>query len=224
MTHMLTATGAEYHYLGLVALQPGGRPVRIEDIGHQLALINRFHGATRRPYSVAEHSLLVSEIAQRNGCTLIVQLAALLHDAHEIYTQDMSSPAKRAINFASAQSGGTKAWTQFEDDHAKTVRRHFGLMTVFTSHRAGLHRWDMEALATERRDLMPFDAYLHMPWEALGDREVDAERVIQPIDWANLKTHEREAMTWKDWRQQFLDRFAEITFGLGLDLKEGAAV
>lgn len=223
MTHMLTATGAEYFFSGLAALQPGGRPVRIEDIGHQLALINRFHGATRRPYSVAEHSLLVCEIAQRNGCSLTVQLAALLHDAHEIYTQDVSSPAKRAINWAAAQSGGTHAWTQFEDDHARTVRRHFGLLTVFTSARAGLHRMDMEALATERRDLMPFDAYLHQPWQVLGDREVDPESVIRPIDWVDLKAPEREALTWQDWRQQFLDRFAEITFGLGLDMRQGAA-
>jgi hypothetical protein len=220
---MLTASGAEYHYTGLAALQPGGRPVRIEDIGHQLAMINRFHGATQRPYSVAEHSLFVSEIAQRNGCTLIVQLAALLHDAHEIYTQDMSSPAKRAINWLAAQSGGTKAWAQFEEDHERTVHRHFGLLTVFKSRRAELHRMDMEALATERRDLMPFDSYLHTPWQVLGDREVDPDRVILPIGWADLKTPEREAMTWRDWRQQFLDRFAEITFGLGLDLREGAA-
>jgi hypothetical protein len=215
MTHMITATGAEYHFTGLASMQPGGRPVRIEDIAHQLAQINRFHGATFRPYSVAEHSLLVCEIAQRRAASQFVQLAGLLHDAHEIYTQDVSSPAKRAINLASTQSGGTNAWTQFEEEHARTVRRHFRITTVFTGHRGVLHRMDMEALATERRDLMPFNSYLHQPWQVLGDREVDPADVYAPIDWLSLKTPEREAMTWRDWRDRFLDRFHEITYAIG---------
>ncbi|CAN5649482.1 hypothetical protein BH10PSE18_BH10PSE18_15010 [soil metagenome] len=216
MTHMMTATGAEYHYCGLVAHQPGGQPVQIADIAHQLAQINRFHGAARRPYSVAEHSLLVSEIAQRNALSLYVQLAALMHDAHEIYTQDVSSPAKRAINFASTQAGGTNAWTVFEDVHAKNVRRHFGLLTVFTSARAVLHRMDLQALATERRDLVPYDSYLHLPWDVLGDGEVDPENVVKPIDWISLSTPEREAMVWTDWRDRFMDRFQELMYGINL--------
>jgi hypothetical protein len=61
MTHIITATGAEYHLSG-----HGPRPVNAEDIAHQLAIINRFTGATSRPYSVAEHSLLVRLIAA--GC------------------------------------------------------------------------------------------------------------------------------------------------------------
>jgi len=224
MSWMITATGAEYHLSGPGALTKAGRPVRIEDIAHQLAIINRFHGATVRPYSVAEHSLLCSEIAQRAGATPIVQLAALLHDGHESYTNDLSSPAKATVNYRSIAAGGTRAWDVFEGEHAKEVRVHFGLLTVFVSRRAVLRNIDLVALATERRDLTAWRADTHAGWDVLGDDCEDLSQRIRPLDWMNLNTPEREAMTWKDWRQAFRDRFDEISFSLGLDLSEGAAV
>ena len=222
MTHIITATGAEYHLAGMAALLPENRPVRIEDIAHQLAQLNRFCGAAKRPYSVAEHSLLVSEIAQRQGCSLRVQLAALMHDAHEFVTQDVSTPAKRAIDFMAAQSGGTGAWSQFERMHAERVRQHFRLTTVFAGHRHALKHFDLTALATERRDLLGFDDGVHLPWHVLHDNADEAMR-ITPLHYMRLDTPEREAMTWKDWRQQFLDRFEAITFGLGEPVGGGAA-
>ena len=217
---MITATGAEYHLSGPGALTPAGRPVRIDDIAHQLAIINRFHGATKRPYSVAEHSLFCSEIAQRHGARPITQLAALLHDAHEIYTNDLSSPAKRAVNFRSIAGGGTQAWSVFEREHERVVQDHFGLLTVSRSMHPLLRQIDLQALATERRDLMPWQPNNHAAWGVLGDAAEDPTRRIDPIDWIRLDTPEREAMTWRDWRQQFRDRFDEISFVLGRDASD----
>lgn len=212
MTFMITATGAEYHLHGPEARIENGRPVYIADIAHHLSMINRWNGATKRPYSVAEHSLLCSEIAQRDGRSLIVQLAALLHDAHEAYVNDLSSPAKAAVNFCSIKAGGARAWDMFERDHEHEVRSHFGLTTVFTSCRAVLKRIDLVALATERRDLTAWRDGQHSDWTVLGDGNEDATNRVQPLDWMSLDTHERRAMTWQDWRQQFIDRFDEITF------------
>lgn len=217
MSWMITATGAEYHLTGPDSMTDAGRPVRIADIAHQLAIINRFHGATKRPYSVAEHSLLCSEIAQRVGLSLTVQLAALLHDGHEAYTNDLSSPAKAAVNLRSASSGGTHAWNVFETEHAKTVRAAFQLQTVFISHRAGLRHIDLVALATERRDLTLWNAETHAGWDVLGDNEESPDRRIPPLDYLRLDTPEREAVTWQDWRQVFRDRFDEILFGMSAD-------
>ena len=214
MSWMITATGAEYHLTGAASMTDAGRPVRIEDIAHQLAIINRYHGATIRPYSVAEHSLLCSEIAQRIGLSLVAQMAALLHDGHEPYTNDLSSPAKAALNLLCALGGGTNAWNVFETDHAKTVRAKFGLQTVFVSHRAGLRHIDLVALATERRDLTLWNADTHAGWDVLGDNEESPDRRITPLGWMRLDTPEREAMTWKDWRQAFRDRFDELQFGI----------
>jgi 5'-deoxynucleotidase YfbR-like HD superfamily hydrolase len=214
MSWMITATGAEYHLHGPGAMTDAGRPVRIEDIAHQLAIINRFHGATSRPYSVAEHSLLCSEIAQRAGAPLIVQMAALMHDAHEAYTNDLSRPAKTTVNFRSVAAGGTRAWDVFENEHAKVVRAHFGLLTVFASHRAALREIDLVALATERRDLTAWCTATHAGWDVLRDNDDDPANRICPVPWMSLDTPERAAMTCADWRQQFIDRFDEISFGL----------
>lgn len=210
MSWMITASGASYHFTGYSACTEKGRPVLIEDIAHQLAQVNRFCGATKRPYSVAEHSLLVSELAQRDGRSAVVQFAALMHDAHEIYTNDVSSPAKAAINLRSVQSGGTLAWKQFEREHEETVRRHFGLLTVFSSHRLVLQEFDLVALATERRDLLQWAPDAE-PWEVLRDGRSDA---IQPANWVTLDCPMRASMAWHEWRDAFRDRFDELTFQL----------
>ncbi len=65
----------------------------IEDIAHALSQVNRFTGHTKRPYSVAEHSVRVSRL-------LVPQLAleGLLHDASEAYLADMSTPVKKTVN------------------------------------------------------------------------------------------------------------------------------
>ncbi|MBO9647388.1 MAG: hypothetical protein J7605_02675 [Variovorax sp.] len=210
MSWMITASGAEYHFTGYEACTESGRPVRIEDIAHQLAQINRFCGATKRPYSVAEHSLLVSEFVQRDGRGATVQLAALLHDAHEIYTNDVSSPAKQAINLRAVQSGGTQAWRQFEREHEDTVRRHFGVQTTFSAHRLVLQHFDLVALATERRDLLNWTP-ASARWEILRDGQPGA---IPPADWLTLDCPHRAGFAWTDWRDAFLGRFQELTFFL----------
>lgn len=211
MSFMVTATGIEYHFTGPDSVTEQGRHFRIEDIAHHLAQLNRFTGACKRPYSVAEHSLLCSDIALRGKASAHVQLAALMHDAHEAYTADLSSPAKRAVNQRSVAAGGTNAWTVFETEHEKAVRSHFGISTAFTSYRGLLRDIDLRALATERRDLTAWRDLTHSGWEILGDGAVLASDRIEPIAWLSLDTPEREAMTWKDWRAAFLDRFASLT-------------
>jgi hypothetical protein len=207
MTWMLTSTGREYHLSGPAALGANARTVAIEDIAHHLSLINRFTGATTRPYSVAEHSLLCCDIAARAGASPIVQLAALMHDAHEAYVTDLSSPAKVAVNAYSMAGGGIPAWSLFEQEHAKGVRAHFGLLTVFASHRAFIRELDLQALATERRDLTAYAGDKHGPWAVLGD---DSPAPVPALYWMRLDTPEREARTWREWRDAFRSRFEEL--------------
>ncbi|MET3517827.1 5'-deoxynucleotidase YfbR-like HD superfamily hydrolase [Pseudacidovorax sp. 1753] len=202
---MLTPSGAEYHLYGADSFTDDGRPVNVRDVAHQLALINRFHGATSRPYSVAEHSLLCCDIAEQLGRSVHVQMAALWHDAHECITQDLSSPGKGAVNRVACAGGGTSAWTVFESVHAKRFRRALGLETVFVSMRAVLHQIDLIALATERRDLTAWSPERNTPWPVLNDED-PAER-IEPVQSVRLNTWERGQMAWQDWRQAFLDRF-----------------
>jgi hypothetical protein len=65
------------------------RDLTAETIGAALAKINRFNGRTRQPWSVAAHSLAVEAMCrnpEQKGW-------ALLHDAHEAFIGDITSPA-----------------------------------------------------------------------------------------------------------------------------------
>lgn len=171
-----------------------GRPtpamVCVEDIAHHLALTNRFCGATTRALSVAEHSLFVAEILQRNGGVQdpMCLRAALLHDAHEAYVGDISTPVKTFLG---------PHWARLEDGVMDAVQQHFGIAQAARAHQIVIKHADLMALATERRDLMPMHA---AEWPVL--------RGVQPVDWIDL--NDREGMDWTDWRLAFLCRHAEL--------------
>jgi len=203
MTHMVTIGGADYRLHAPIWSE---LDIRIEDIGHALAQINRYTGHASRPYSVAEHSLLVSDIAAMANATPIVQLAALMHDAHEAYTGDVSSPVKYAVG---------DAWHNFENLHEYAVHRHFGLRSTFAAHRGLLHMFDLQALATERRDLTNYQEGRNLPWSVL-----DAPgREVLPVQWVRLNHPARLAMEWTHWRDQFLRRFVELRQTVNADAR-----
>ena len=72
------------------------KSIKLEDICHHLAFINRYSGATPVPNSVAEHTILVHRILVKIGALQFLQLQGLLHDAHEAYTGDITTPVQRA--------------------------------------------------------------------------------------------------------------------------------
>lgn len=82
-------------------LDPTPMDIEIEDIAHGLAFVARWNGQTKGDYaySVAEHSILVTDIHGRLAPNAPVKwrLAALLHDAPEYVIGDMISPVKAAV-------------------------------------------------------------------------------------------------------------------------------
>jgi hypothetical protein len=66
----------------------------IKDIGHALGMTCRFGGHCEYFYSVAEHSILVSEIMEEQGHD---PMEGLLHDACEAYLGDVVSPLKARL-------------------------------------------------------------------------------------------------------------------------------
>lgn len=70
-------------------------------IAEALSKINRFSGHTRLPWSVAAHSVLVAAICPTHA----LKGWALLHDAHEAFIGDITSPALELI----CDSGTRKA-------------------------------------------------------------------------------------------------------------------
>jgi hypothetical protein len=84
---MTTSTGLHFY-----PKDPEHSSYRIEDIAHSLSQMCRFGGQCCSFYSVAEHSLLVSEVVARADPTLA--LWGLLHDAAEAYVLDLPRPIK----------------------------------------------------------------------------------------------------------------------------------
>jgi hypothetical protein len=170
-------------------------------LAHALAQINRFNGHAMRPYSVAEHSLLVADIAERLlGLDVHGQMAALVHDFHEAITGDLSTPAK-------AQVG--QPWRSFEGGFAHLTARRFRVCTATISNRDAIRHADLLALATERAQLMPRmqeTGVPSTPWPCLAG--------IEPLSttFVDLMSPERQRMSWLDWRGLLLDRFHELEF------------
>lgn len=76
-------------------LGPKVDTINIHDIAHALSHICRFGGHTATFYSVAEHSIHVSNALWRSTGNVDLALAGLLHDAAEAYIGDMVRPLKR---------------------------------------------------------------------------------------------------------------------------------
>ena len=151
--HMLTFSGRDYLPTQMVPAD-----VHIEDVAHALSLICRFGGHTEVHYSVAQHSLLVVRILDGLGAPREAMLCGLMHDAHEAYVGDVPTPIKALL-------GAT--WAEVEHQAEVAVLAAYGLERAMTDWHELIRHADRIALATERRDLMCFDAGRNRPWTLL---------------------------------------------------------
>jgi len=106
-------------------LDPSPLDVEIEDIAHGLARVARWNGQTAgaHAFSVAQHSLLVEEIAAATTPKLTAdeRLIVLLHDAPEYVVGDLISPFKAVL-------GGD--YKGVEARLLSAIHRRFGLPPV----------------------------------------------------------------------------------------------
>ena len=112
--------------------------VCIEDIAHHLALINRFTGATRVPYSVAQHCVMMSYLCTQEEN---LSLECLLHDATEAYLGDVSRPLKRQLH----------NYQNFEQKAEAVIRKALGLPG--REHPIAVKQWDNLMLVWEASEL-----------------------------------------------------------------------
>lgn len=110
--------------------------IHIEDIAHALSNMCRFAGHCKKFYSVAQHSVHVS-----NQLPEELRLAGLLHDASEAYLVDVPRPIKHIADFS--------PYRKVEREIMQAVYKKFGITDSPLIHDA-----DNLLLATEARDLM----------------------------------------------------------------------
>jgi hypothetical protein len=178
-------------------LDPRPEEVDIEDIAHALSLICRFTGHTYCFYSVADHSLRVSRLAEqmtmaepgapalRAKAARQMALWGLLHDASEAYLCDVPSPLKRAPGF-----GGL--YRRHESTLMDAIKARFNLPP---HEPAVVKHADRTLLNTEARDLMD------VPVTDLDQWQCGYEPLPEPIFPLDPQRAEAE----------FLRRFRELT-------------
>lgn len=162
--------------------------VSILDIAWSLSQLNRFYGHSLRPYSVAEHSLLVADILAARGLDVHAQLAGLMHDAHEAYCADLHPATKHMIG---------PAWAKLEKRMEYAVRSAFWLHTAAAMHADSVNRADQIALNAELRDLR-------------GESQASQNPAHTVPGWVDLLTPERATRTWEGWRDLFVERFSKL--------------
>ena len=158
-TWMDTFTGKR---IDVLRVQPDD--VCIEDIAHSLALQCRFNGHTPRFYSVAEHSVRVSELCEKIGYNRETRLMALLHDAAEAYLGDIIRPVKYGLGIDAMPFDRIDA----------VVMHKFGCEDGGGWGVTGL---DLELLLVEGRDVMGRD------WSAEYGKPVTDYCITETWDW-----------------------------------------
>jgi hypothetical protein len=94
--------GCMITYSGIVfdLMNPDPDLIFIEDIAHGLAFNSRWNGATKKLFTIAEHSIRVAEHFKHDKER---QLTGLFHDAEEAYWGDIIKPLKEIIKINSPE-------------------------------------------------------------------------------------------------------------------------
>ena len=124
-------SGVELDFLNASACQ-----FTIEDIAHGLSMLCRYVGQCRDFYSVAEHSLLVSDMVPEHA------FAALMHDAAEAFVGDITRPLKQML----------PQFKRIEHQVEEAIALRFGVPRPMP---AAVKRADLAVLAAEQDQLMP---------------------------------------------------------------------
>jgi hypothetical protein len=165
-------------------VQPNYNTIDFSEIARTLANINRYNGCTKVPVSVAFHTIIATSLVQTDRMKALV----LLHDCHEAFIGDITTPCAMAIAQVAAElymgvgNGGAgdcvkRSIVALKGRHDTVIHGHAGVKMPDTAERHYIHEADIRALATERRDFLSLAPQLWAP-------EVEAA-TPSPFAWAD---------------------------------------
>ena len=145
-------------------LDPRPEDIDIVDVAHHLAAEPRFSGATRSPYSVAQHSVYVCQETPEP-----YKMEGLLHDFSEYILRDIPRPLKEYL-----RKNGIRFYDKAEERVEMVGAMRFGLTFPWPDV---VKKADIKVLVTESRDL--FD-YLQPDWkyQVKNGYEAMEERIV----------------------------------------------
>jgi hypothetical protein len=144
------------HGQAIEMVHPFAAEVDFREIADTLAQINRYCGASPKPVSVAQHTLIAFDAAPDE-----IKPWVLLHDCHEARIGDITTPAQQAL--------GEVAFTHFGESgraiiqqaifhlkfrHDVAIHASAGLNLPNTAQYNAISQADLIALVTERRDFL----------------------------------------------------------------------
>lgn len=156
---MQTASGKAWNLIA-----PKSSDVHWPDVAHHLSQINRFNGATKVPYSVAEHCCHAHDVAAKANMAPRVKLLALLHDAHEAFVGDHTTPLQVALDMVS-DGAGSKALKALKARTDAVLFERAGLSGLTPEEVRYVKTVDITLLMQER------DTLLGQPPRPWGDLE-----------------------------------------------------
>lgn len=185
MNHWIqTHTGKRFEFI-----DPQPDHICIDDIAHALSNKCRFNGHTKEFYSVAQHSILVSEQCETDD--IRIKMLALLHDAAEAYMPDFAAPIKDLFVIRNPHGGLCNIF-EYEERLLERILEHLisadfaRWASPTTNHLREIAAADRLVMYWEKRDLLKVDldwsdngTDLTLPKpELVGFSPRDAERVF----------------------------------------------
>ena len=171
MKHIQTASGGVFDLL-----HPTPEMIRWEDVIQSLSKLCRFNGHCRDFYSVAEHSIAVARLLPPH-----MELYGLLHDAHEAYVGDVTTPLKQVLG---------RHFEKVEMRVDSAIYAKADIPYPSRAVQAAVRRADLRVLAAERRDLLVDQPY---GWDDLANVEPDPRRIVA-YSWYIAEDRYREAL------------------------------
>ncbi len=180
---------------------PRPENVHVEDIAHALAYMCRFNGHCEPFYSVAAHSLYVSELLAQRGYSPEIQFQGLFHDADEAYTNDPTTPWKRLLSDRLGQQ-----YNKLTEPIWFAIADRFGMSRI---RHPAIKEADTDAYRRERYELF-------VPEAAALARQIDNVAATERHGLASYPDLPLQRASKSVMERRFLQRYESLALQVGV--------